>query len=76
MGVLQDDPEQGFRARFGEQAAEIDALVAERVAARSAKNFAEADRLREALSDRGVEVMDSAAGSTWRRGSGPWSAMV
>ena len=68
MGVLQDDPERWFRAGFSEQAAaEIDDLVAERVAARAARNFAEADRLREVLIQRGVEVMDGAGGSTWRR---------
>jgi cysteinyl-tRNA synthetase len=67
MGVLQDDPEHWFRASFGDQAAEIDALVAERVAARQRKDFAEADRLRDVLAQRGVEVMDSASGSTWRR---------
>ncbi len=69
LGVLQNDPEHWFRASFGEQAAEIDALVAERFAARQAKNWAEADRLRDVLAERGVEVMDGAAGSTWRRKS-------
>jgi cysteinyl-tRNA synthetase len=68
FGVLQDDPEHWFRASFGEEAArEIDALVAERVTARTAKNFAEADRLRAVLAERGVEVMDNPSGSTWRR---------
>ncbi len=67
FGVLQSDPEHWFRASFGEAAAEIDKLVAERVAARAAKNYAESDRLRDALAARGVEVMDSAGGSTWRR---------
>ncbi len=67
FGVLADDPEHWFRASFGEQAAEIDALVAQRVAARAAKNYAESDRLRDDLAQRGVEVMDGATGSTWRR---------
>jgi cysteinyl-tRNA synthetase len=67
LGVLNDDPERWFRATFGEQAAEIDALVAERVAARAAKNYAESDRLRDELAARGVEVMDGPSGSTWRR---------
>ena len=67
LGVLNDDPERWFRATFGEQAAEIDALVAERVAARAAKNYAESDRLRDELAVRGVEVMDGPSGSTWRR---------
>jgi cysteinyl-tRNA synthetase len=67
FGVLASDPEHWFRASFGEAAAEIDTLVAERVAARAAKNYAESDRLRDELAARGVEVMDSASGSTWRR---------
>ncbi|MDX2276743.1 MAG: cysteine--tRNA ligase [Hyphomonadaceae bacterium] len=67
LGVLQSDPAAWFRQSFGEQAAEIDALVAERFAARRVKNFAEADRLRGVLAERGVEVMDGPAGSTWRR---------
>jgi cysteinyl-tRNA synthetase len=67
MGVLQGDPERWFRASFGEAAVEIDALVADRAAARQRKDFVEADRLRDALAARGVEVMDSGVGSTWRR---------
>jgi cysteinyl-tRNA synthetase len=67
LGVLQDDPEHWFRASFGEQAAEIDALVAERVAARRRKDFETSDRIRDELAARGVEVMDAAAGSSWRR---------
>jgi cysteinyl-tRNA synthetase len=62
-----DDPERWFRASFGDEAAEIDALVAERVAARAAKDYAKSDRIRDDLAARGVEVMDSANGSTWRR---------
>ncbi len=68
LGMLQDDPEHWFRASFGEHAAlAIDTLVAERVAARAAKNWAEADRIRDALAEKGVEVMDSVGGSAWRR---------
>lgn len=68
LGVLRDDPERWFRASFGEQAAlAIDTLVAERVAARAAKDWAEADRIRDALAEKGVEVMDGPSGSTWRR---------
>ena len=67
FGVLQSDPEHWFRASFGDQAPEIDRLVAERVAARVAKDYALSDKLRDDLAARGVEVMDSASGSTWRR---------
>ena len=69
LGLLQSDSERWFRASFGEQAAEIDALVAQRVEARAAKNYAESDRIRDELAARGVEVMDGATGSVWRRKS-------
>jgi cysteinyl-tRNA synthetase len=45
---------------------EIDALVAERDAARAAKDFATSDRIRDELAARGVTVEDSATGTTWR----------
>ncbi|HVK81254.1 MAG TPA: cysteine--tRNA ligase [Verrucomicrobiae bacterium] len=67
LGVLHEDPEHWFRASFGDAAQEIDRLVAERVAARVAKNYAQSDLLRDELAALGVEVMDSASGSTWRR---------
>src|SRR5690606_2405827 len=67
FGILQSDPEHWFRASFGDDATEIDGLVAERVAARAAKDYALSDKLRDDFSARGVEVMDSATGSTWRR---------
>ncbi|MEZ5956731.1 MAG: cysteine--tRNA ligase [Hyphomonadaceae bacterium] len=67
FGVLQDDPEHWFRASFGAEAVEIDRLVTERVAARAAKDYALSDKLRDDLAARGVEVMDGASGSTWRR---------
>jgi cysteinyl-tRNA synthetase len=46
--------------------AEIDRLVAERDAAREARDFATADTLRENLRRRGVALDDSPAGTTWR----------
>jgi cysteinyl-tRNA synthetase len=45
----------------------IDALVAEREAARQAKDFATSDRLRDELAEEGIEIMDTPAGPTWRR---------
>ena len=45
---------------------EIEALLAERVAARAAKNFQRSDEIRNDLAKRGVEVLDSKAGVTWR----------
>jgi cysteinyl-tRNA synthetase len=66
LGLLQRDPEEWARGDAAE-AARIDALVAARIAARKARDFAEADRIRKELAAEGVEIMDSAAGSTWRK---------
>jgi len=66
MGLLQGDPDAWFRGAEDEAAA-IDALVAARTAARAAKDWAAADRIRAELTERGVEIMDGAGGSTWRR---------
>jgi cysteinyl-tRNA synthetase len=44
---------------------EVERLVAARTAARTAKNWAESDRLRDALADMGVVVKDSKDGTTW-----------
>ena len=45
--------------------AEIDRLIGERNAARGAKNFAEADRIRDELAAMGVVLKDSKEGTTW-----------
>ena len=46
---------------------EIDALVAARTEAKKARNFAEADRIRDELKARGIEVIDTPQGAKWRR---------
>ena len=51
----------------GEGDPEIDALVLERARAKKAKNFAEADRIREDLNARGIELTDVPGGVRWRR---------
>jgi cysteinyl-tRNA synthetase len=45
----------------------VDALVAARNAARAAKNFAESDRIRNALTADGIILEDGPGGTTWRR---------
>jgi cysteinyl-tRNA synthetase len=45
----------------------IDALVAEREAARAAKDFVTADRIRDELAAESIELVDTATGPTWRR---------
>lgn len=49
------------------EAAEIDALVAERTAAKKEKNFARADEIRNLLTARGVVIIDTPNGPTWKR---------
>ncbi len=46
---------------------EIDGLVAARTAAKKAKNFAEADRIRDQLKAMGVELTDTPQGTKWRK---------
>ena len=47
--------------------AEIEDLIAQRQAARAAKNFAEADRIRDELKARGIELKDTPQGVQWIR---------
>jgi cysteinyl-tRNA synthetase len=67
LGLLTMTPKQWEQGGDADETARIDALVAARVAARTAKDWAEADRIRKALADEGVEIMDGSGGSTWRR---------
>ncbi len=50
-----------------EGAEEIEALVAARTEAKKAKNWAEADRIRDQLKAMGVELLDSKEGTTWKK---------
>ncbi|MFN3911811.1 cysteine--tRNA ligase [Hyphomonas sp.] len=67
LGLLTKTPKEWEQGGDADETARIDALVAARVAARTAKDWAEADRIRKALIEEGVEIMDGAGGSTWRR---------
>ncbi len=51
----------------GEGDAEIDALVLRRAQAKKAKDFAEADRIRDELKQQGIEITDTKEGASWRR---------
>jgi cysteinyl-tRNA synthetase len=67
LGLLTKTPKEWEQGGDANETARIDALVAARVAARVAKDWAEADRIRKALAEEGVEIMDGPGGSTWRR---------
>ncbi len=80
LGLLQRDPQEflqgrsaaiapgtGATALQGHTPELIEKLIADRAAARKAKNFAESDRIRKELLDAGIVLEDTAQGTTWRR---------
>jgi cysteinyl-tRNA synthetase len=74
LGLLGRDPEEylqgpGGGAQTGLSAAQVEELIAARNAARHAKQWAEADRIRDELKAQGIVLEDSGAGTTWRRES-------
>lgn len=46
---------------------EIDALVSARTQAKKEKNYAEADRIRDELKAKGIEIIDTPQGAKWRK---------
>ena len=66
LGLLTQDPQTWGRSAAGDDA-EIDRLVKQRDALRRERNFAEADRIRRELTERGIVIEDAAGGARWRR---------
>jgi len=65
LGILQNEPVAYLQAGARLDEAAILALIQSRADAKAAKNFTEADRIRKLLLEQGVELKDSAAGTTW-----------
>ncbi|PIT80492.1 cysteine--tRNA ligase [Limnohabitans sp. JirII-31] len=68
LGLLQDNPETFLQAGASLDEGAIQTQIAARAAAKAAKNFAEADRIRQELAAQGVLLKDSPTGTTWERG--------
>ena len=69
LGLLQHKPKEWFQgsAQDDDDTAKIEQLIAERVAARAAKDYATSDRIRAELDAMRIIVDDTASGTTWRR---------
>jgi cysteinyl-tRNA synthetase len=70
LGLLQRDPQtflQSATTTGDLDEATINAQIEARIAAKMARNFSEADRIRNELLESGIALEDSAQGTTWRR---------
>jgi cysteinyl-tRNA synthetase len=69
LGILQGDPKTYLRVGAQLDEATIADLIAQRAAAKKAKDFAEADRIRNELLAQGIVLKDSPTGTTWESAS-------
>jgi cysteinyl-tRNA synthetase len=65
LNLLQADPQAFLQAGSRLDDASIQVLIQQRAQAKAAKNFAEADRIRDDLLAQGIVLKDSASGTTW-----------
>jgi cysteinyl-tRNA synthetase len=69
LGILQGDPRAFLRGGTTVDEASIVQRIEDRAQAKRARNFAEADRIRDELLAQGIVLKDSAAGTTWEAAS-------
>ncbi len=69
MGLLMADSQAWLKGSSdgGLSDVDIDGLIAERNTAKTDKNYARSDEIRDQLKSEGIVLEDSAAGTTWRR---------
>lgn len=70
LGILQQDPEVFLRGKANQlEESAVEKLIQERNAARSKKDWTEADRIRQQLEAMGIQLEDTAQGTSWRHAS-------
>jgi cysteinyl-tRNA synthetase len=69
VGILQGNPKAFLRAGTRIDEATIERLIAQRAAAKSAKDFPKADQIRKDLLAQGIVLKDSPTGTTWEAAS-------
>jgi len=65
LGLLQGEPKEFLQAGARLDEATIAGLIAQRAAAKAAKDFAQADKIRQELLSQGIVLKDSASGTSW-----------
>lgn len=67
LGCLQADPQTFLQAGAGDDAAWIEEMIAKRIAAKKAKDFATADAVRDELVAKGIVLKDGPEGTSWSK---------
>lgn len=67
VGLLERDTDAFMQGKVADDALDIEGLILARIEAKKAKDFAEADRIRQALADANIVLEDTPQGTTWRK---------